>query len=474
MFQAPPGSAAAAKPKSSGSSSAGAGGGKTNKNDHEEAETEKTRKFWTSSCSSSSSGASGVSVVSPGVFDGFSLEQSIFLHRLADLGLLLKKVVYDTSSPTTRADASSAPSAGPGVVHSPPQNTTSSAPSKSSLDILARTQLLHTMRNNPGDIQTHFLSSKNTAATNPGTCTSRTSAQHHSNSSMISSRSRCGSATSTSGGVRCVIFYPTALAAALFDDLIGLAVTRGEFGHGAVLERLSPRLLPEDAFALEGELGLGDSSSTKNTRATTTASSVGITSMSSFTSSAASSSNKKEVFFRGVLVESNFRVRACTNDPVQIDLLRTFTEIQRQSGYWVVGELTQDSLLRAFSRQKLTAKQILHFLACSAHESRAAKCRLTGQPLVPDNVRIQIELWERDRQRLKLTPTVRLEWSHAAVNAGGRTYMTLVNQLAPDEILDRDDWANYDASTKTGKLPCLFIKEEAFDRVEKILRRRDK
>merc|ERR1712194_445945 len=98
------------------------------------------------------------------------------------------------------------------------------------------------------------------------------------------------------------------------------------------------------------------------------------------------------------------------------------------------------------------------YLESVTHESR---CKDPSQPKIPPNVRTLVQLWERERNRLQITPVVRRIWEVKNI-ATESFYKNLVARLTCEEIVYEVDWSE--------PKPELVIIEEAYDRVVGLLR----
>lgn len=96
-----------------------------------------------------------------------------------------------------------------------------------------------------------------------------------------------------------------------------------------------------------------------------------------------------------VIVETNYRVYAYTESPLQIALLALFTEMHYMFPNFCIGMLTRDSV-RSALKSGITAAQITNFLTINAHPSIVGK---PGQSVVPVTIIDQIRLWEIERNR---------------------------------------------------------------------------
>ncbi|CEM24440.1 unnamed protein product [Vitrella brassicaformis CCMP3155] len=106
----------------------------------------------------------------------------------------------------------------------------------------------------------------------------------------------------------------------------------------------------------------------------------------------------------GIMVQSNFKVYAYTTSTLQISLLGAFCRLDCQLKNCLIGALTRDSCGQAF-RSGITAQQILRYLKTHAHPVLHARHQKEGRSILPDNVEIQLRLWERERKRVKMTPS---------------------------------------------------------------------
>ncbi|KAI1290376.1 General transcription factor IIH subunit 4 [Halotydeus destructor] len=93
------------------------------------------------------------------------------------------------------------------------------------------------------------------------------------------------------------------------------------------------------------------------------------------------------------IVETNYRVYAYTESPLQIALLGLFTELQYRFPSFCLGILSRDSVREAL-KSGITAEQIIHFLTINAHPSLNDKSHR-----VPPTITDQIRLWEIERNR---------------------------------------------------------------------------
>jgi len=112
---------------------------------------------------------------------------------------------------------------------------------------------------------------------------------------------------------------------------------------------------------------------------------------------------------QGIVVESNFKVYAYTSGSHYVSLLKQFCRIITQLPNMVVGQLVADTVLQALA-QGISIDNIVKFLETAAHP-RAVKRVRDGSPIVPANVKNQLEVWESSKQRAKTREVVLFEWS---------------------------------------------------------------
>ncbi|KAF0973481.1 hypothetical protein FDP41_008185 [Naegleria fowleri] len=110
--------------------------------------------------------------------------------------------------------------------------------------------------------------------------------------------------------------------------------------------------------------------------------------------------SNKETGSGYIIVETNYRVYAYTNSPLQIALLSLFIFPEYRLPNLIVGLITRATIREAL-KNGITAHQILQFLRLNAHPIMRQK-----KPVIPDTVSDQIILWEKERNRLKKTQSV--------------------------------------------------------------------
>ncbi|KAI9315527.1 RNA polymerase II transcription factor B subunit 2 [Dichotomocladium elegans] len=98
-----------------------------------------------------------------------------------------------------------------------------------------------------------------------------------------------------------------------------------------------------------------------------------------------------------VILETNYRVYAYTESPLQIAVLNLFVQLQSRFRNMVAGVITRDSVRNALLKG-ITADQIISYMQSHAHPQMQKR-----KPILPLTVVDQIRLWEMERCRLKST-----------------------------------------------------------------------
>ncbi|KAL5011470.1 hypothetical protein ScPMuIL_010021 [Solemya velum] len=101
-----------------------------------------------------------------------------------------------------------------------------------------------------------------------------------------------------------------------------------------------------------------------------------------------------------IVVETNYRVYAYTDSPLQVALIALFCQMLYRFPNMSVGNLSRDSVRDALIRG-ITAEQIVNFLRVHSHPEMLKK-----EPVLPPTVTDQIRLWELERDRFKFTDGV--------------------------------------------------------------------
>ncbi|XP_041371329.1 general transcription factor IIH subunit 4-like [Gigantopelta aegis] len=101
-----------------------------------------------------------------------------------------------------------------------------------------------------------------------------------------------------------------------------------------------------------------------------------------------------------ITVETNYRVYAYTDSPLQTALLAIFCELLYRFPNMIVANLSRISVRAALTRG-ITADQILNFLRSHAHPQMLVK-----NPVLPPTISDQVRLWELERDRFKFSDGV--------------------------------------------------------------------
>jgi transcription initiation factor TFIIH subunit 4 len=114
---------------------------------------------------------------------------------------------------------------------------------------------------------------------------------------------------------------------------------------------------------------------------------------------AMSGSNSSKGF---IIIETNYRVYAYTNSPLQIAVLALFTRFNTRYPNMVSGRITRQSVYNAISHG-ITSDQIITYLTTHAHPQLIKSATVRGGPIVPPTVVDQIRLWQIENERMKAT-----------------------------------------------------------------------
>lgn len=116
-----------------------------------------------------------------------------------------------------------------------------------------------------------------------------------------------------------------------------------------------------------------------------------------------------------IIIETNYRIYAYTDSPLQIALLGQFARLRSRHANLVTGKMTKGSIQRAIQRG-ITAEQIISYLSSHAHpqmrkKAQAEQALLRSRnvepgravPVIPPTILDQIHLWEIERERMTAT-----------------------------------------------------------------------
>ncbi|KAB5590646.1 RNA polymerase II transcription factor B subunit 2 [Ceratobasidium theobromae] len=96
-----------------------------------------------------------------------------------------------------------------------------------------------------------------------------------------------------------------------------------------------------------------------------------------------------------IILETNYRLYAYTDNPLQTSVLNLFVSLRSRFPNLVVGHITRDSVKRALSKG-ISAEQIISYLETHAHPQMRRQ-----NPLLPVTVQDQIRLWEMEQNRVQ-------------------------------------------------------------------------
>ncbi|KAL7409438.1 transcription factor Tfb2-domain-containing protein [Mrakia frigida] len=98
-----------------------------------------------------------------------------------------------------------------------------------------------------------------------------------------------------------------------------------------------------------------------------------------------------------IVIETNFRVYAYTDNVLQISVLNLFVQFKARFPNMVVGEITRRKMRNALEKG-ITADQIISYLTVHAHPQMHK-----NNPLLPVTVQDQLRLYETELHRVKTT-----------------------------------------------------------------------
>eukprot|EP00842_Homolaphlyctis_polyrhiza_P001942 jgi/Hompol1/2749/HPOL_000638-RA len=107
-----------------------------------------------------------------------------------------------------------------------------------------------------------------------------------------------------------------------------------------------------------------------------------------------------------IIVETNYRVYAYTNSPLQIAILSLFISMNVRFANVVIGMITRESVREALAKG-ISADQIIAYLTTHAHPEMRKMLAAhpysypEQTPVLPSTIIDQIRLWEMERNRLR-------------------------------------------------------------------------
>lgn len=96
-----------------------------------------------------------------------------------------------------------------------------------------------------------------------------------------------------------------------------------------------------------------------------------------------------------IILETNFRVYAYTDSPLQIAVLNLFVHLKSRYANMVAGNITRESVRSALANG-IKADQIIQYLTVHAHPQMQK-----SEPVLPPTVVDQIKLWQIEMDRIK-------------------------------------------------------------------------
>ncbi|CAI0651865.1 unnamed protein product [Colletotrichum noveboracense] len=114
------------------------------------------------------------------------------------------------------------------------------------------------------------------------------------------------------------------------------------------------------------------------------------------------SGGSEETRSGSIIVETNYRVYAYGQTPLQIAVLSLFCKLKLRFADMVSGRLTRNSIRNAVERG-ITADQIISYLASHAHEQMHRFAAVRNKPVLPPTVIDQIRLWQLETERMTTT-----------------------------------------------------------------------
>ncbi|KAF8307883.1 transcription factor Tfb2 [Clavulina sp. PMI_390] len=177
----------------------------------------------------------------------------------------------------------------------------------------------------------------------------------------------------------------TATQIALLEDLrdYGLVWQRNSKSRRFYPTRLATTL----TSALPSLIPSTHSTSTASTSTSNTASS------SALSGALAGGAGHEQGGF--IIIETNYRLYAYTDNALQIAVLNLFVSLRTRFPNLVVGALTRESVNNALNNG-ITADQIISYLTTHAHPHMRK-----NNPVISSTVQDQIRIWENERNRVK-------------------------------------------------------------------------
>lgn len=104
-----------------------------------------------------------------------------------------------------------------------------------------------------------------------------------------------------------------------------------------------------------------------------------------------------------IIIETNYRLYAYTDSPLQIAVLSLFTRFKTRYPNMVSGRVTRASVGNAIAHG-ITSDQIITYLTTHAHPQLVKTATIHGGPILPPTVVDQIRLWQIENERMQAHP----------------------------------------------------------------------
>ncbi|KAF9269270.1 transcription factor Tfb2 [Marasmius fiardii PR-910] len=152
-----------------------------------------------------------------------------------------------------------------------------------------------------------------------------------------------------------------------------------------------------------------------------------------------------------IVLETNYRIYAYTDNPLQTAILNLFVSLKYRFPNLVVGSITRESVKRALNNG-ISADQIISYLVTHAHPQMRK-----NNPLLPVTVQDQIRLWELEKNRLK--------------SQEGYLYTSFASQADYEYVLSYAKQMNVVLWENSGKR-CFFGSLEGHANIRSFIERR--
>lgn len=178
----------------------------------------------------------------------------------------------------------------------------------------------------------------------------------------------------------------------------------------------------------------------------------------------------------GIIVQSNFRIYCYTASPLQAKIIRHLCQVKVRGPNVICGILSRKGLLSAYS-MGVSAEQILRFFSSNAHPIVLRRNMLEGTSIIPTNVETQLKLWEKDRNRLKISyATTFSDWGTSPndIQLYGQAVLyakskDILLYHIPIDIVEKE---LINGSTELQKKIILVTKQEYEDDIKTFIRTR--